>query len=425
MKYIKLFDSFNISDTFSDIYPSDLTYMTREQIVELISNTFESEIVSNDPEWTIVKSKWEVIHKDDDITKSTMEEILDIKKDVFFHISKNSYKIIRGDSEDISNFIRKNSLNIPNLDTESGSLILSDGTFYEIFFALKPIPKGEGDMQDENGDYYHLHSMSCGSDIRLQNEENISYFSDLLIGSDVIMVVSLENKYPGLTKMQALQKETEERTKPTLTKKIIKGSKEDGIYKKTPNYEDYKDNLVKFSYENMLFDICDDIITIKNVSGQNNDDIIYFYATPKKFEKMKFNMHEYEPAEVYYANRIYQIQDEESGAESFIFQWFGKLFASKEHLQNYYKKYPKFGPGGDMHTFKSNDGTEQLSYQPPMFKDSSDFFKSNGDTIGSLYYCEDRSALFTLLEVFNDFVKDSTQSHFETDYPIYKKKLNR
>lgn len=29
--------------------------------------------------------------------------------------------------------------------------------------------------------------------------------------------------------------------------------------------------------------------------------------------------------------------------------------------------------------------------------------------------------LFNIVEQFNDFVKDNSQSHFETDYPKYKK----
>ena len=64
MKILKFNESFDTTDTFKDVEPCDLVYMTRDQIIELISNTFESEVIENDPEWTIIKSKWSIIHKD-------------------------------------------------------------------------------------------------------------------------------------------------------------------------------------------------------------------------------------------------------------------------------------------------------------------------------------------------------------------------
>ena len=41
MRILKFNESFGSTDTFKDVEPSDLVYMTREQIVTLISNTFE------------------------------------------------------------------------------------------------------------------------------------------------------------------------------------------------------------------------------------------------------------------------------------------------------------------------------------------------------------------------------------------------
>ena len=414
MRILRFFESFGSEQTFKDIEPSDLVYMTREQIITIISNTFESEVIEDDPEWTIIRSKWKVLHKDNEMTKLSLEDILDIEEYVYFHIFPDDFKIVRGSSDKLSDFLRKaQSIDksiVVDGGTEGQSLILKGRNFYEILYALAPIPKGEQSV-DFDGDWYSLGSMGCG-DVRLDGKK-VSYYSDLLVGSQIDLDFSTRKKHPGLTKTQAMMKDIEERSKPTLQPKVIKGGKDSGIYKGYPDWNEYKDNVVPFSYKSILFNTCDGLVEKKE--GE------YYFKDPKYFDKMKFNMHEYEPADVYYYIRLTQIEDKVEETESFIFQWVGRLFANEQHLQNYYKKYPHFGPGGDRHTFKDSQGVERLSYQPPMYKDENSIFGHSGDAIGEFYYCTDREALFNLLEQFNDFVKDDSQSHFETDYPKYKK----
>ncbi len=414
MRILRFFESFGSEQTFKDIEPSDLTYMSREQIITIISNTFESEVIEDDPEWTIIRSKWKVLHKDNEMTKLSLEDILDIEEYVYFHIFPDDFKIVRGNSDKLSEFLRKaQSIDksiVVDGGTEGQSLILKGRSFYEILYALAPIPKGEQSV-DFDGDWYSLGSMGCG-DVRLDGKK-VSYYSDLLVGSQIDLDFATKKKHPGLTKTQAMMKDIEERSKPTLQPKVIKGGKDSGIYKGYPDWNGYKDNVVPFSYKSILFNTCDGLVEKKE--GE------YYFKDPKHFDKMKFNMHEYEPADVYYYIRLTQIEDKVEETESFIFQWVGRLFANEQHLQNYYKKYPHFGPGGDRHTFKDSQGVERLSYQPPMYKDENSIFGHSGDAIGEFYYCTDREALFNLLEQFNDFVKDNSQSHFETDYPKYKK----
>ena len=79
MRILRFFESFGSEQTFKDIEPSDLTYMSREQIITIISNTFESEVIEDDTEWTIIRSKWKVLHKDNEMTKLSLENILDIE----------------------------------------------------------------------------------------------------------------------------------------------------------------------------------------------------------------------------------------------------------------------------------------------------------------------------------------------------------
>ena len=253
MKILKFNESFDTTDTFKDVEPCDLIYMTREQIIELISNTFESEVIEDDPEWTIVKSKWKVLEKDNELTKLRMKDILDIEDYVYFHIYPDDYTIVRG--AHIQEFLKKaqsinNSIRVDG-GTEGQSLILKGKDFYEILFALSPIPKGESSVITEDDEWYSLKSLGCGGDIRLDGKK-ISYYSDLMVGSDFEMNYSLKNKYPGLTKNQAIQKDIEERSKPTIQPKVIKGLRDSGIFKGTPDWNEYNKFLVQFSYENML-----------------------------------------------------------------------------------------------------------------------------------------------------------------------------
>lgn len=420
-RILKFYESFGSTDTFKDVQTTDLVYLTLEQIIALVLNTFESEIINDNPKKTVIKSKWKVLEKENEMTSKMLSDIIDDEFEVYFHIYPQDYIIVRGEPTKLNEFLTK----VQSIDksikqsggTEGKSVILKGKNFYNILYSL-PSDVDDHDYDDLgeydwNNDWDYLRSMGCGGDLRLEGK-TIAYYSDLLIGTQMEMETSLAKRHPGLSKTDAIMKDIEERSKPTLEPKISRSKIGDGIFKGTPNWNDYKDHVVDFKYEKNLFEICG------KIEKSNGDNPIYLFKTPKYFEKMKFNMHEYSPADVYYALRIYEINNEVEESESFVVQWIGKLFANPEHLQNYYKKYPHFGPGGSNHTFIGSDGKEHLSYQPPMFKDITSMTNYHGDSIGGWYYCKDRDAFFIFLEQFTDFVNDNTQSHFETDYPNYK-----
>jgi hypothetical protein len=117
------------------------------------------------------------------------------------------------------------------------------------------------------------------------------------------------------------------------------------------------------------------------------------------------------PADVYYTIRIYQHPD-----EWFLFQWFGEGYATQEHMENYYKKYPHSGPGGKNHTYFSKiTGKEELCYQPAMYK-GPEIHVHNAETFGCFYLCDQDDSVITLLEEFQQFL-DKPEHYFKTDYP--------
>lgn len=410
-------ESFKSDKTLKDYFPTDLAYLNRQDIIDIISNTFDTEVVSSDPKWTILKSKWHVIDKEDELTKLRMDEYIDEQADVYFFIQPDDFLIVRGnkDNEKLTNFIDDvksidSRIKTTSTGHDSGSLILKGRKFYNIFFAFAEIPKGESSI-DKDGDYFSLQNMGCSGDVRLDGK-TIAYYADLMIGIHVEMDVERKKKHPGLNMYQAWQKDMEERTKPTLEPKVY-NIKHSGIFQGSPSWNDYNKNLVTFSQDKLVFEILDGI--------EKKNDGEFYFPKPKNFEKMKFSIHSYSSADVYYVLRISEIETE--SGKSFVFNWFAKLFATEEHLKSYYKKYPHFAPGGDRHTFTDSKGNQVLNYQPPMFKDvqRSLFGYSSADTIGETYYCESVEALVTLLTQFNDFMEDNSQSHFTTAYPKFKK----
>jgi len=132
------------------------------------------------------------------------------------------------------------------------------------------------------------------------------------------------------------------------------------------------------------------------------------FSTPKIF--YDYGVHKYNPAHVYYAIRVTQYPD-----EWFLFQWFDLIFASQEHLEDYYKKYPHFGPGGSR--YHREDGVPGLSYQPPIYNDDIDSAPhSTSGGYGGFYLCDQKDSLIHIIEEFMDFLK-TKNDNFKPDYP--------
>lgn len=158
---------------------------------------------------------------------------------------------------------------------------------------------------------------------------------------------------------------------------------------------------------NLKFEIVEKDKSIKHIA-------IHF-TTPKRFDRFTANTHEYSPADLYYTIRIYEYED-----DWILFQWFGQSYATQEHMENYYKKYPHFGPGGRNHTFIDGNGQERLSYQPPLYNGYQPYIgDSFCDRPSYFYLCDQMESILLLLNEFISFMKDPKKSLFETDYEVY------
>ena len=138
------------------------------------------------------------------------------------------------------------------------------------------------------------------------------------------------------------------------------------------------------------------------------------FTQPKRIPKCQVSIHEYDPADVYYTVRISMFND-----DWWSFNWFGQVYATQEHMENYYKKYPHFGPGGSAYTYKTKEGEEKLSYQPAMYKGFNIY--NSADSFGSSdrknYLCDQFDSLEVLLNQFRDFLLEPKTLRFETQYP--------
>jgi len=136
------------------------------------------------------------------------------------------------------------------------------------------------------------------------------------------------------------------------------------------------------------------------------------FTTPKEFDQNP-GYHQYNPSNIYYTIRIYEHED-----EYFLFQWFSSVYATEQHLQNYYKKHPHSGPGGKNYKYHSQiTGKEELCYQPPLYKGYDD---RGGDGQGGWLVCDQFDSLKRLLLEFIKFLNNKNDWGFFPEYPKYQ-----
>jgi len=226
---IKRFNESSESKIFENTQPYELALMEDQEIIDLISNTFKSKVISSDPKWIVIESDWKHIDNDGNgggITKLQNAELIGKTYKVYFHIYKDDFLILRGNPEQLEALFNQAKSKFPSIKksggTEGSSLIIKGRMFPNILYALAPIPKDK-DTIHVNGDYYSLKSFSCDTDIRL-DKESIAYFSNLLIGSTIEQENRLKKDYPGMSKVDALKNSIEDKIKenPDLFKHLNK-----------------------------------------------------------------------------------------------------------------------------------------------------------------------------------------------------------
>jgi len=194
MKKLLRFNKFNESlindngdSNFKNTKVTDLVTMYNDDIVKVISNTFESKTISNNPDWTIVESKWEILDKEREMNKLMFKDFLNEKFKVYFHIAYDDFVVVRGNDRELEKYLEEIKIEDDRIynsnERNGGSLILNGKNFYYLYYAFRPLEKNR-DFIRENGEYYTLNSMGCDVDIRLDNS-CLQYFSDLLIGTQI------------------------------------------------------------------------------------------------------------------------------------------------------------------------------------------------------------------------------------------------
>ena len=183
---------------FKDTYPHDLAWMELEDIIKCISNTFTSKVIEKDDKWTIIEADWQILVKDNkyNIYKFPNDLINKVHK-IYFHIFTDTFLILRGhDAASIKavvdmSMIKNDKIVDTKTDYANGNsfaTILKGRNFYGILFATDIVPKGKEFVRKD--DKYHSLSTLCGCDPDVKNDAeeedcNIAYFSDLLIGARV------------------------------------------------------------------------------------------------------------------------------------------------------------------------------------------------------------------------------------------------
>ena len=180
--------------SFENTFPHELLLMEDKEIFDLISNTFESKVISSDPKWMIIESEWSHIDNDgDEFIRLQNRDLMSESFKIYFHIFKEKYSIIRGESSELMKFLNLAKTKFPPIKsggTDDSSMIVEGRMFPRLVYALTPVPKGK-EFSVVDGEYYSLNSMGCSSDIRFSSK-TIAYFSNLLIGSTLSQMMKLK-----------------------------------------------------------------------------------------------------------------------------------------------------------------------------------------------------------------------------------------
>jgi hypothetical protein len=173
------------------LHPQDLSWLTQDEVIQAISNTFPSRVLDSSVEWTIIETDWQILYKEDECNIIRYgKNILNETFKVYFHIYTDNFIIIGGDSQDqIANYMATAKLRNPAIiDTKTDytngarwfSTILKGRNFPRILTSTAPIKKGT-DMTVIGDEYHLLGGMGCDNDPSIV-KETMGYYSDLLIG---------------------------------------------------------------------------------------------------------------------------------------------------------------------------------------------------------------------------------------------------
>lgn len=174
-----------------DYNASDLIWLDKEKIVEIIQSTFESTIVEKDQNQTVIKVKWCVLDKENELNILKYgKDFINSFYNIYFYVytplkEEDQFVIVRNNKNnvDLKKFAEESILKNSNISsyrlTDNNSLIVDRKDICRIFWSMDLIPKGK-DHVIKNGELITFQNMLCDIDVDFAN---MMYLSDLLIGT--------------------------------------------------------------------------------------------------------------------------------------------------------------------------------------------------------------------------------------------------
>lgn len=174
--------------TLNNIKRQDLAYLDLDTIIEIISNTFETKVVSYNKKYTVLEVEWEILNKEDKYF-GFIQDNVNKKYKIYLTILYDSHFIVRYDNIDQLNeyliFCKSIDSKIKNtsyIDESNKSIILGGkNNFYQIKYSFLLIPKNK-DHVIINNKHDWLRDFNCDGSADLSDEKFISSYLDLNIG---------------------------------------------------------------------------------------------------------------------------------------------------------------------------------------------------------------------------------------------------
>lgn len=167
----------------TDITFLDYLSLNREEVIKCISNTFNSKVISNDTNWTIIEIEWKRLTNEGILLKM-LEDVEDNQKVYIYLISSDDKYdwsvILRSKNNDTIEKTANNLVSKGGVIKNDKKTIIDIGKTYAISFSKGIIDPYESISKDG-----HLINTIFNLEINLDKNEPISYYFDLLIGTNI------------------------------------------------------------------------------------------------------------------------------------------------------------------------------------------------------------------------------------------------
>jgi hypothetical protein len=180
---------------FHNTLAEDIIWLTREEIINIIFETFDSVIVNKNKNFTVIKSKWKILEPNNELNILRYKEsgVLNGTFDIYFYIWKTKYYSVKIENPDEYDLflqkVKSRNIQYEEYDYEDGykHISLRNDAFPCLGYCTIKLPPKKT-FKYTNDEFHSLDVMitSCSLNVK---KKTFAYYSDLLIGQTILIKI--------------------------------------------------------------------------------------------------------------------------------------------------------------------------------------------------------------------------------------------